>query len=193
MIIKIVRRQVIKMIDFNPFPNMETKNLILRRMNSNDAKDLFEMRKDPRMNEYTDMKLEEDIYETRAYIDRMNEGIDDNKWIIWAIEYKQSHKVIGTVCIWNINEEQKIGELGYGIMPDYQGQGLMKESLLSVIEYGFNIMNLEEILAYTEENNLKSINLLEKCKFVEINRVQEEGYLSSKVYNMVVYRLENHK
>ena len=46
--------------------------------------------------------------------------------------------------------KNKTGELGYGIMPDYQGQGLMKESLLSVIEYGFNIMNLEELLAYTE-------------------------------------------
>ena len=38
-------------------------------MNSSDAKDLFEMRKDPRMNEYTDTKLEENIHETKSYID----------------------------------------------------------------------------------------------------------------------------
>ena len=63
----------------------------------------------------------------------MNKGIDDNKWIIWAIEHNQSHKVLGTISIWNINEEQRSGELGYGIIPDYQGQGLMKESLLDVI------------------------------------------------------------
>lgn len=181
------------MISFNPFPNIETKSLILRKMNYNDIDDLFQMRKDPRMNEYTDIKLEEDISETKAYIDKMNDGIYDNKWIIWAIEYKQLNKVIGSISIWNINIEQKSGELGYGIIPDFQGKGLMKESLLSVIEYGFNVMNLKELLAYTEENNLKSIELLEKCNFVETNRVQEEGYFSNQVYHMVVYRLESDK
>ncbi|MGK0466413.1 MAG: ribosomal-protein-alanine N-acetyltransferase [Clostridium sp.] len=37
------------MINFTPFPNIETKNLILRRINYNDGNDLFEMRKDPEM------------------------------------------------------------------------------------------------------------------------------------------------
>lgn len=181
------------MTNFTPFPNIETENLILRKMSYNDIDDLFEMRKDPRMNEYTDTKLEEDISETKAYIDKMNKGVDDNKWIIWAIEHKQLNKVIGSISIWNINMEQKSGELGYGIIPDFQGKGLMKESLLSVIEYGFDAMNLKELLAYTEENNLKSIELLERCNFVETDRVQEEGYFSNRVYHMSVYRLESGK
>lgn len=179
------------MINFNPFPIIETKNLILRKMNSKDAKDLFEMRKDSRMNEYTDTKLDENTYQTKDYIDKMNKGIDDNKWIIWAIEHKQSNKVIGSISIWNINEEERSGELGYGIIPDYQGQGLMKEALLEVVKYGFHIMDLKEVLAYTEENNLKSIKLLEKCNFLEIDRVWEEGYFSNRIYNMVVYKLES--
>lgn len=179
------------MIDFRPFPNIETKNLILRRMDYSDANDLFEMRKDPRMIEHTDTKLDESIHETKDYIDKMNNGIDANEWIIWAIEHKQSKKVIGSISIWNINREETNGELGYGIIPDYQGQGLMKEALLNVVKYGFNIMNLKNILAYTEENNLKSIRLLEKCNFVEIDRISEEGYFNNRTYNMAVYRLEN--
>ncbi|MBU3143626.1 GNAT family N-acetyltransferase [Clostridium sp. CF012] len=51
----------------------------------------------------------------------MNEGIDNNKWIIWAIQQKNRKKVIGTICIWNINEAEGCGELGYGIIPDDQG------------------------------------------------------------------------
>ena len=45
------------MINFMPFPNIETKSLILRKMNYNDINDLFEMRKDSRMNVYIDTKL----------------------------------------------------------------------------------------------------------------------------------------
>ena len=178
------------MIDFMPFPVLETKNLILRRMDYDNIDDLFEMRKNPRMHEYTDTKLEENPDETKAYIDKMNKGIDDNKWIIWAIKHKQSQKVIGTISIWNIDIEQETGELGYGIIPSFQGRGLMKEALLTVTKYGFNVMELQAIDAYTEQHNIKSIKLLEKCNFSEINRVDDEGYFSNRVYHMVVYRLE---
>ncbi|MDF2881730.1 MAG: hypothetical protein K0R54_2287 [Clostridiaceae bacterium] len=52
------------MIDFNPFPIIETKRLILRRMNYDDINDLFKMRKDPEMNLYIDVKPDETTAET---------------------------------------------------------------------------------------------------------------------------------
>jgi ribosomal-protein-alanine N-acetyltransferase len=177
------------LINFTSFPTIETKNLLLRRIAHDDMNDMFEMRKDPRMNEYLNTKVDEDTDETKTYIDKMNKGIDERKWIIWAIEHKQSTKVIGTICIWNINKVEKSGELGYGIIPDYQGQGLMKESIVSVIEFGFKEMKLKVLEAYTEEQNEKSIKLLESCKFVEITRVDEEGDTNNRVFRMVVYRL----
>lgn len=178
------------MISFTPFPRIETKNLILRRMNNNDADDLFEMRRDPLMSEHTDTKPDETIEDTQAYIDKMNKGVDNNKWVIWAIEHKQTCKVIGSISIWNISSELKSGELGYGIIPGYQGRGLMKEALLSVVEFGFGVMGLKVLNAYTEENNLKSVKLLENCCFAEVDRVDEEGFFNDRVYHMVVYRLE---
>lgn len=177
--------------NFAPFPTIKTNSLWLRRMEHSDIGDLFEMRSDPRMNEYTDAKLDESEDETRAYIDKMNRGVDDGKWIIWAIEHKQSGKVIGSVSIWNLNVEQESGEFGFGIIPDYQGQGLMKESLLSAIDYGFDVVKLKELYAYTEEHNLRSIGLLRKCGFVGTNRVDEKGYFHDRVYHMVVFKVEN--
>lgn len=179
------------MFEFTPFPNIKTKNTILRRMNFNDIHDLFEMRKDLRMVEYTHTKPDEEMDETKSYIDKMNKGIDDNKWIIWAIEHKSSKKVIGSISIWNISEDRESAELGYGIIPDYQGQGLMKESLLGSVEYGFKVMNLNFLDAYTEEKNIKSIKLLECCNFTEVNRVDDEGYYNKRIYHMLVYRLES--
>ncbi len=177
-------------MSFGTFPKIETNNLILRRMSHNDINDLLEMRNDPRMNEHTDTKPDSDTDETKLYIDKMNKGIEDDKWIIWAIEHKQSNKVIGSICIWNIDKEPESGELGYGIIPDYQGRGLMKEALLSVVEYGFDAMNLKALEAYTEEQNLKSISLLESINFIEINRVDDEGYFNNRVYHMIGYKIE---
>jgi len=52
------------MLNFMPFSKIEIKNLLLRRMDYKDIDDLFHMRKDPRMNEYVDTKLEENTDET---------------------------------------------------------------------------------------------------------------------------------
>jgi len=176
-------------MNFNPFPIIETKHLLLRRITQGDTNDMFEMRRDCRMYEFLNTKVDKNTEETKSYINKMNQGIDENKWIIWAIEHKQSNKVIGTICIWNINKEESSGELGYGIIPDYQGKGLMKESLVSVIEYGFKRIGLKAMEAYTEEHNEKSIKLLESCEFVEVNRVDEEGDLNNQVFRMVIFRL----
>ena len=160
-------------------------------MDYNDANDLFEIRSDPRMCEHTDTKLDGTIDETKAYIDKMNKGIDDNKWIIWVIEHKKSKRVIGSISIWNINEAGNSGELGYGIIPNYQGLGLMRESLISVVKFGFKVMNLKDLHAYTEDTNVNSIKLLESYSFIEINRVDDEGYFNKKVYRMIEFRLDN--
>lgn len=182
-----------RMPRFSPFPEIETENLVLRRITLLDAAALFEMRSNPIMHQYTDTKPDEDICMTRMYIDKMNKGIDQDKWVVWAMAHKQSGKVIGTISLWNINLEQISAELGYGIAPDYQGQGLMKEALQRVIKYGFETMDLKAIEAYTEENNLRSNQLLEKCNFDEVGRVKDEGYINNRDYHMVVYRLEKVK
>lgn len=179
------------MIIFSPFPIVETNNLLLRKMTYEDKHDIFLMRKDPRMHEYTDTKPDENIGETEAYIDKMLKGISENKWIIWAIEHKASKKVIGSISIWNIDNEKESGELGYGIIPDYQVRGLMKEALLSAADYGFNVMKLKTLDAYTEENNISSNKLLENCKFKVAGKVDDKGYCNDRIYHMVVYRLDN--
>jgi ribosomal-protein-alanine N-acetyltransferase len=176
---------------FNPFPLLKTKNLSLRRMTPEDTEDIYQMRKDPRMIEFTDSKLDASREETNSYIEKMNRGVDEGKWIIWAIVHKSSKKVIGSISIWNMDSEQKSAELGYGIIPEYQNKGFMKEALASVVEYGFEVMNLNTLDAYTEEKNINSIKLLETCKFVEVNRVDDEGYYSEKTYHMIVYQMKN--
>lgn len=149
------------------------------------------MRKDPRMHQYTDTKPDESIEDTELYIDKMLKGVDENNWIIWAIEHKASGKVIGSVSIWNINESLGTAELAYGITPDFQGRGLMKEALLQVMEYGFHTLHLTALDAYTEKGNLPSKKLLEGCKFTVMDEVDDPDTYSDKVYHMLVYRLEN--
>lgn len=177
------------MIQFNPFPVLETANLLLRQMTFQDTEDLYDMRKDPRMHEHTDTKPDLTLDDTRNYIEKMNKGVSENKWIIWAIEHKATGKVIGSISIWNLNPEEGRAELGYGICPDYQGKGFMKEALLEAVTYGFEVMALKTLEAYTEIDNISSVKLLESCQFNETGRIDDEGFLNNRVYHMAVFSM----
>lgn len=178
------------MIQFTPFPVLETKNLLLRSIAPDDVSDFFAMRSDPRMHEYTDTKPDADMDATRIYLEKMNRGVIENRWIIWAMEHKPTKKVVGSISIWNLNPGDNSGELGYGIIPAYQGQGLMKEALLRAADFGFKVMGLQILFAYTEETNSSSVKLLERCNFTVVDRVLDAGMLNPRDYHMLVFRLE---
>lgn len=172
-----------------PFPQLETERLILRKMISSDKDDIFYMQSNPKMSEHSDSQPETEPDGALAYIERMNTGVSEGKWFIWALEEKETHKVVGTVCIWNFSNDKKIAELGYGIIPECQGKGLMSEALLSIIDYSFNVLDMNLLDAYTEENNLPSIKMLNRIGFKDVDRVIDEGFYKEQDFCMIVFRL----
>ncbi len=176
------------MREVNGVPELNTANLILRRLNHEDRWDLFLMRSNPGMIKYADGKLDRDINDTLEYINRMNQGVDDKKWIAWGIGLKKEGVIIGTISLWNLNEDNNSGELGYGLNPDYHGKGHMREALKRVVEFGFEEFDLSLIFAYTDKDNIPSNKLLENCGFMEVDRIKESGFHSDRVFDYIVYR-----
>lgn len=174
-------------------PEIRTERLLLSPLSLNDDLDVFKMRTTAQMIAYTDSKLDESIEETRSYIEKMKKGVEEGKWFIWAIRESGSTRLIGSLSLWNFNDSQTTAELGYGLMPEYQGKGYMKEALKAVIDFAFLTLRLERLEAYTEKDNEASIILLKKLDFQYIETIEEEGYYSSKVFHMAIYKLDNVK
>ena len=175
-------------MNFTPFPVLETERLVLREMNEQDEDDLFRLRADPLTHAITDSAPDETQEQTKAYIEKMREGIAQNRWMIWAMQHKASGRVIGTLGIWNIDEQKQTAELSNALSPDHQGKGYMQEALARAIEYVFLQMGLTALEAYTEEENLPSRNLLVRLGFAETNRVDDVSKNGARIYHMVVYR-----
>ena len=83
----------------------------------------------------------------------------------WAINLKNSSKLIGTICIWNIEPEKNKAEIGYVLHPGEQGKGFMQEAVAAVIQYGFQQIKLQCLDAELHPDNKRSILLLERNGF----------------------------
>ena len=166
---------------------IETTRLTLRKMNVQDANDLFSMRSNPLMHLHTDTSVDHTINDTLAYIAKMNEGMDQGKWYVWAIELKETGKVIGSISLWNFNEDKTEAELGLCIHPDFQNQGYMSEALNTLCDYVFANLSLIKIDAYTEIANASCRALLHHCGFQITGNIDDPGYIQNRTFHMVIY------
>jgi ribosomal-protein-alanine N-acetyltransferase len=160
-------------INFTPFPSLETERLILRQITTEDLSEFFLLKSDERILRGYNAKAKT-YEEARRFLQKINEEISKNEWILWGITLKNENKLIGSICFWNISEEQSKAEIGYELMPEYHGKGIMSKAMKPIILYGFEKMKLDLIEAVPYSNNLKSINLLERNSFIKGESFKED-------------------
>ena len=114
-------------INFIPFPNLTTERLVLRQLKFEDENEICFLRSDESINKYIDRPKTATNEDARKFIDKINTGIERNDWIYWAITTKENDKLIGTICLWNFSHEKYIAELGFELIPEYQGKGICKK------------------------------------------------------------------
>lgn len=82
----------------------------------------------------------------------------------WQIILKSSGEFIGQ-CDFNKITAGVLGEIGYILREEYWGSGYAFEALTTIINYGFNDLNLKRIFAVIEKDNNRSVKLIEKLGF----------------------------
>ncbi len=163
-------------IQFDPFPELSTHRLVLRRMVANDAERLYQLRSDPRVMQYIDRPLMTSLDDAYPFLAKNDEYIENQEGINWAICLKDENLLIGNICLWHFSKENYRAELGYSLMPQYWHRGIMSEAMQAVLRYGFETMKAHSIEADTNPINIDS------CKTLELNGFKREGYFKEKYY-----------
>ncbi|MFV8379643.1 GNAT family N-acetyltransferase [Flavobacterium sp. LB3R33] len=178
-------------INFSPFPNLETERLLLRRVDSNDIKEIFALRSNPETMKYIPrplVKTDEDALEHIAMIDSK---IDSNEGINWAITLKDNSKLIGIIGHYRIKPEHYRAEIGYMLLPEYHGKGIVSEAVKEAIKYGFQVMKLHSLEAIIDPDNHASAKVLEKNGFVKEAHLKEYEFFEGRFLDTVIYSILN--
>ena len=150
---------------------IETNRLILRPFLKSDLSDFFEYASVPGVGEMAGWPHHNSIEESNEILNRFI--INDKTF---AIVYKENNKVIGSLGIekYGLEEvlseffEYKGREVGYVLSKDYWGKGIMPEALNAVIDYLFNVLDLDFITCGYYIYNIQSKRVQEKfaCSLV---------------------------
>lgn len=174
-------------VNFTPFPVLQTERLLLRRIQESDAKGLLALRSNPVTMKYIPRPIITTQEEVLFLIAMMDEKINSNDGINWAITLKENDEFIGYIGHYRIQPEHFRSEIGYMMLPDFQGKGYGTEAINKVVEYGFHQMQLHSIEAVIDPNNGASEKALQKCGFVKEAHFKENEYFDGKFIDSVVY------
>jgi ribosomal-protein-alanine N-acetyltransferase len=175
--------------NFHPFPELETERLFFRQLKLEDKEAIFEIRSNPEVMKYIPRPIAQTLADATTHIESVLTLLKDNNGISWAIEEKQSKKLIGTIGFWRFEKENYRAEIGYILNPKWQNKGIMNEALRVTIPFAFQQVGLHSIEAVIDPDNIASAKLLEKNKFRREGFFKENCFFEGKFLDAAVYSL----
>ncbi|RYY81678.1 MAG: N-acetyltransferase, partial [Chitinophagaceae bacterium] len=130
-----------------------------------DDGEIFALRSDAAVNRYLGRKPSGSIAEARDFILAIQENVRRNESLYWAIAFTGTDPLVGTICLFGFSDDPSKAEIGYELLPGFQGKGIMQEALSAVIAYATGPLGLHSIEAGTHPDNQGSTRLLEKSGF----------------------------
>lgn len=158
------------------FKQIETERLFLRAITPEVMDFVFD--------NYTDSGLMDffnhDEEQLEVERDRYKKGYTsfNKSFLYFQLIDKKSNVVIGWCGYHTWYFIHFRAELGYGMTNvDYREQGLMREALKAIIDYGFNEMKLNRVEAFVADYNMASLKTIARLNFKEEGRLVQH-YLS---------------
>ena len=154
---------------------IETNRLLLRTFTEEDAALIYELNLDPDVIRYT-----HDPIKDLAHASEILEKVIIPQYVLynhgrWAVHVRSTLEFLGWCGLKYRSELNEI-DLGYRFKKEGWGKGYATEAAWATIQYGFEKIGLQRIVARAEIDNIGSWKVLEKCGMTYIGDGEVDGY-----------------
>jgi RimJ/RimL family protein N-acetyltransferase len=148
-------------VNTRTFINLETPRLILRRFRDSDLASFMAYRNDQEVARYQSWESISRA-EAKKFIteqSRRRPGIP-GRWFQFAAEVKAGGALAGDCALLVVRSAPRIAEIGYTFARAYQGIGLATEAARAVVDFAFDSLGMNRVIATTDCRNASSVALL---------------------------------
>jgi 3-dehydroquinate dehydratase/shikimate dehydrogenase len=150
----------------NESPFIKTKRLILRQWTSKDLIPFAELNADPLVREYFPDVLDKQTSD--AIVKRTSANITLKSYGFFATSLIGTGEFIGFIGLEDVdfiapfNPRGTSVEIGWRLAFKHWGKGYASEGAIAALTYGFETLNLKEIVSFTTVTNMRSRHVMEK-------------------------------
>lgn len=167
-------------------PIIKTERLLLRQFNENDLQNVFNGLSDPQVNRYygVSFKTPEETKRQLAFFKNLEQT---GTGIWWAVCDPGNQRFYGAGGLNSLSKEHKKAEIGFWLLKEYWGKGIMKEAMPLICDYGFKKLGLHRIEGLVETENLNCRNAMKKLDFVLEGTMKDCEIKNGKFISLDIY------
>lgn len=142
---------------------IRTERLILRPWKKEDFEAFARLNADPRVMEFFPGVLSRK--ESDQFLQSICKAMESQGWGFWAVSLPHAADFIGYVGLAHVNiaaDFTPAVEVSWRFAYEFWNKGYATEGALAALKYGFENLLLDEIVAFTVVNNMRSRRVMEK-------------------------------
>lgn len=173
-----------------PYPVIETEHLVLRKMKRSDAAEVYELCRRPETSRYSLWNPHKSLQDTKEFISYKLSALRKGQIPpFFAVEEKESKRVIGTCSYVSADEYFKSVEIGYSVLSDCWNRGYGSEIAWGLTGYAFDRLEVQRVYARVLPENGASVRVLEKLGFEFEGTHKKDYYFDGRVSDVDIYAM----
>jgi ribosomal-protein-alanine N-acetyltransferase len=169
-------------------PRLETERLVLRPINVEDMGFVYELFSRPETNRYSGHESLGSMEEAGELYDKYMKHGSASRFRV-AVELKETGEPVGTLGLYSYSERDGRAELGYDLLEEHWGRGIMTEAVGAVLRYGFEVLGLNRVEATMDPLNTRSVRLVERLGFKSEGHMREKYLYKGRSRDELIYSL----
>ncbi len=161
---------------------LQTKRLSLSEANLDDAHFFMELMNSANWLQHIGDRGIDDIKKAENYIeDSLLNSYRKNGFGLYKVLLKPLMEPVG-ICGFVKRDYLEHPDIGFAILPKFEGKGYTTEAALATISYGFEVLKFPTIFGITTEDNHGSKKILDKIGLRYIEKIKKRRIDQSYFY-----------
>lgn len=171
-------------------PELATEGILLRPIVPSDLDHIYQGLSHPDVIRYYGIS-----YKTRSATEAQMQWYqqiqEEGSGVWWAIVSKDKAEFYGACGLNNYSDVHLKAEIGFWLLPEYWGRGIIATSARLICDHAFSKMGIHRIEAVVETANNNSKRVMEKLGFVLEGTQQDAEVKDGLFISMHLYALLN--
>jgi ribosomal-protein-alanine N-acetyltransferase len=166
---------------FDRFPRLESKALVLKRIEKEDVNEVFAIYDNERVFEYCGILSKHNIKTVESMIGHFERDYNKKSRVKLGIFLKkEEEKLAGIIEIMDFNQRVEMVTVGYFLAEEYWGRGIASEALGILVKFLFEEVQVNRIHAEVMPANTASQKVLSKNGFIREGLLRQASFWPGK-------------
>ncbi len=182
-----------RVFDTKLLPTIESERLTLRRLQFDDADQLFALHRDPATLRYSAPPEWLDECTAADWVKHTHRGFANQTFFVWGVVLRSSNCLIGTASLFDYHPIDRYIRLHALMPPTDWACGHVAETVRTITELAFGPMRMHRVEAQVDARDVEAITLTEELGFRCEGRLRENVKVDDAWFDSMLYSMLKHE